>query len=222
MTSNDCHASPAGLEVCLRCKKGVKGTEAGLECDLCHYWFHTKCEGVGADLYKTLQKFEEAVRVGRSNSAIKWYCDSCARTVEKVDERLLQLEMGQVRLMDEMEELKEKMNQDMKELKEELEEKLSGHKDKVRADGEEPAGSTSKLLPISLKQEITEALDIEKRKDMVVIRGIQESEDMNEKVGMIMKELGFSKQYQVMGRIGGLRKRGLRRVILRTLVGIDL
>ena len=42
---------------------------------------------------------------------------------------------------------------------------------------------------------------------MVVIRGIQESEDMDEKVGMIMKELGFSKQYQVMGRIGGLRKK---------------
>ena len=54
MASNDCHASPAGLEVCLRCKKGVKGTEAGLECDLCHYWFYTKCEGVGADLYKAL------------------------------------------------------------------------------------------------------------------------------------------------------------------------
>ena len=42
--------------------------------------------------------------------------------------------------MDEMEKLKEKMNQEMKELKEELEEKLSGHKDKVRAEGEEPAG----------------------------------------------------------------------------------
>ena len=54
--------------MCLRCKKGVKGNEAGLECDLCHYWFHTKCEGVGADVYKALQKFEEAVRVGRANS----------------------------------------------------------------------------------------------------------------------------------------------------------
>ena len=75
-------------------QKGSKGNEAGLECDLCHYWFHTKCEGVGADIYKALQKFEEAVRVGRSNSAIKWYCDSCARTVEKVNGRLLQLEMG--------------------------------------------------------------------------------------------------------------------------------
>ena len=41
MTSIDSHASPVGLEVCLRCKKGVKGTDAGLECDLCHYWFHT-------------------------------------------------------------------------------------------------------------------------------------------------------------------------------------
>ena len=107
--------------------------------------------------------------------------------------------MGQVRLMDEIEKLKEKMNQEMKELKEELEDKLSGCKDRVRAEGEEPAGSSSKLLPIPLKQEIAEALDIEKRKDMVVIRGIQESENMDEKVGMIMKELGFSRQYTVMG-----------------------
>ena len=43
---------------------------------------------------------------------------------------------------------------------------------------------------------------------MVVISGIQESEDMDKKVGIIMKKLGFSKHYQVMGRIGGLRKRG--------------
>ena len=114
------------------------------------------------------------------------------------------------------------MNQEMKELKEELEEKLSGHKDKVRAEGEEPAGISSKLLPIPLKQEITEASDKEKRKDMVVIKSIQASGDRDEKVGMIMKELGFSKQYRVMSRIGGLRKRGLKRVILQTLVGIDL
>ena len=116
--------------------------------------------------------------------------------------------MGQVRLMDEMEKLREKMNQEMKEFEEELEDKLSGHKDKVRAEEEEPAGSSSKLLPIPLKQEITEALDIEKRKDMVGIKGIQESEDMDEKVGMIVEGTCFSKQYTVMGRIGGLKKKG--------------
>ena len=143
MTSNDGHASPAGLEVCLHCKKGVKGNEAGLECDLCHYWFHTKCEGVGADLYKALQKFEEAARAGRSSSAIKWYCDSCARTVEKVNGRLLQLEMGQARLMEEM-----------KKVKEESEEKLSGHEDKVRAGGEEPAGSSTSCCPYHLNRKL--------------------------------------------------------------------
>ena len=161
MTSNYGHASTAVLEVCLRCEKSVKGNEA--DCDLCLYWFHTKCEGVGADLYKTLQKFEEAVRVGRSNNGIKWYCDSCSITVEKVNGRLLLLEIGQLRLMDEMEKLREKMIQEMKKLKEELEEKLSGHKEE---------------------------------KGYGCHKGIQESEDMDEKVGMIMKELGFSKQYQ--------------------------
>ena len=85
---------------------------------------------------------------------------------------------------------------------------MSGHKDEVRARGDEPAGNSSKLLPVPLKQEITEALDIGKRKDMVVIRDIQESEDMDEKVGMIMKELYFTKQYQVIDRISGLGKKG--------------
>ena len=66
--------------------------------------------------------------------------------MEKINGRLLQLEMDKMRLMDEMEKLREKMNQEMKELKEELEEKLSGHKDKVRAKGEEPAGSSSRGL----------------------------------------------------------------------------
>ena len=57
--------------------------------------------------------------------------------------------------MYEMEKFTEKMSEEMKKLKEELEEKLSGHKDKDRAGGEEPAGSSIKLLPLPLKQEIT-------------------------------------------------------------------
>ena len=68
--------------------------------------------------------------------------------MEEVNGRLLQLEIGQVRLMDEMEKLREKMIKEMKKLKDELEGKLSGHKDKVKAEGEEPAGSSSKLLTI--------------------------------------------------------------------------
>ena len=67
----------------------------------------------------------------------------------------------------------------------------------------------NKLLPLPVRQEINEALDVEKRKDMIVIRGIGESEDVEEKFGMIMEELGFKKGYHMVGRIGGLRKRGV-------------
>ena len=49
---------------------------------------------------------------------------------------------------------------------------------------------------------------LRKKKDMIVIQGIKECEDMEEKVEMIMEELGFKKGYHVVGRIGGLRKRG--------------
>ena len=42
MTMSDGHAFSTGLVTCLICKKAAKETEASLECDLCHYWFHTK------------------------------------------------------------------------------------------------------------------------------------------------------------------------------------
>ena len=133
--------------------------------------------------------------------------------------------MGQVRLMDEMEKLKEKMNQEMKELKEELEDKLSGHKDMVRAEGEEPAGSSSKLLHPTTETGNYRGIGYREEKGHGCHKGYPGKWGYGREVGMTMKELGFSKQYTVMGRIGGLRKRGggggLRRVILQTLVEID-
>ena len=71
-----------------------------------------------------------------------------------------------------------------------------------------PVERYNKLLLLLVSQEINEALDVEKRKDTIVIRGIKESEDVEEKVEMIMEELRFKKGYHVVGRIGGLRKRG--------------
>ena len=52
----------------------------------------------------------------------------------------------------------------------------------------------NKLLSLPVRQEINEALDVEKRKDMIVVRGIKEDEDVEEKVGMIMEELGFKER----------------------------
>ena len=65
----------------------------------------------------------------------------------------------------------------------------------------------SQWLPTKKINGRTEINDIEKRKHKIVIRGIKESEDVEEKVEMIMEELRFKKGYHMVGRIGGLRKR---------------
>ena len=64
----------------------------------------------------------------------------------------------------------------------------------------------NRMLALPVRQEINEALDMEKRKDMIVVRGIQEDDDAEMRVKAIMKELGHTRQYQVIGRIGRLRK----------------
>ena len=198
MTSSDGQASSVELEKCLRCKKPVKDKESGLECDLCHYWFHIKCEGVGADMYKAMQKFEEAVKTGKTQSAVKWFCDCCARTVDKIICRLDELAKDQARMTELIDNLKQKQM--------ELEKGLAGVGEVVRSDDKSSAVVSNKSMALPVRQEINEALDMEKRKDMIVVRGIREDEDAEKRVEAIMQELGHKRQYQVLGRIGKLRK----------------
>ena len=78
MTSRDGHASSAGLETCLRCKKVVKGIKAGI-CVTIGFTqnvrvLEQRCTGHS----RSLRKF--AVKAGKTHSAIKWYCDKCTRT----------------------------------------------------------------------------------------------------------------------------------------------
>ena len=56
--------------------------------------------------------------------------------------------------------------------------------------------AANRMLPIPLKGNYR-GIGYREEKGHGCQRGIQESEDMEEKVGMIMKELGFSKQYTV-------------------------
>ena len=103
--------------------------------------------------------------------------NNCSRTVEGVNKRLEELERGQVKLREELEKMRGKQA--------EMEGKWVGPRDDESVVAVE---MNNKLLPLPVRQEINEALDVEKRKDMIVIRGIKESEDVEEKVEMIMEE----------------------------------
>ena len=94
----------------------------------------------------------------------------------------------------------------MKQKQLEFEKGLAGVGEEVRADEKSSVVGSNKLLALPVRQEINETLDVEKRKDQIVVRGIREDEDAEKRVKDIMEELGYTRQYQVVGRIGRLRK----------------
>ena len=67
----------------------------------------------------------------------------------------------------------------------------------------------NEMVSWPVRQQVYEAIEIEKRKDKLVISGIKESDDAEEKVGEILQEMGYQKTFQVVervGKVGGYRK----------------
>ena len=55
-----------------------------------------------------------------------------------------------------------------------------------------------------VRQQVNEVMEIDKRKDKVVISGIKEGEDAHVRVDEILLELGYTKTGQVVDRVGRL------------------
>ena len=169
----------ASSDLCLRCKKDVLEGEKGIICGGCEFRFHAKCE-VSAELYRAIVNFEEKKDGGR----IVWYCVCCAKTVERV-ERTIGI------LKAEVEKLKARVIS--LEGKESL--RVSeGPSNRVGTDGpsgtEGPGIVRSEVVSWPVRQQVNEAMEMEKRKDKLVISGIKESDDAEAKVREILQEMG--------------------------------
>ena len=51
-----------------KCGRPVKDTERGIECDVCHKWFHASCQGVNDEAYEALQEHLDI---------LAWICKVC-------------------------------------------------------------------------------------------------------------------------------------------------
>src|SRR5580692_3706526 len=60
----------AEKDKCKRCKKVVETD--GLECEFCHYWWHTGCVGVDEELYGLMKEYEKVNKGG-----LFWCCGEC-------------------------------------------------------------------------------------------------------------------------------------------------
>ena len=100
-----------------------------------------------------------------------------------------------------------------------------GSSNRVGTDGpsgtEGPGIVRNEVVSWPVRQQVNEAMEMEKRKDKLVISGIKESDDAEVKVGEILQEMGYRKAFQVVERVGkvggtGKGKDRLVRVKLET------
>ena len=68
----------------IRCKNNV--TKAGVRCNTCHLWVHTKCQSISKELYAILRN------PGRFGGVVTWNCDSCAASALRLEKRMVAIE----------------------------------------------------------------------------------------------------------------------------------
>ena len=55
---------------CGICKKSVNSNHRALQCDICDFWVHIKCNGLSDSDYLRLQLSDE-----------KWFCSKCTSEI---------------------------------------------------------------------------------------------------------------------------------------------
>lgn len=58
-------------DLCPECGRKVNDTDGGVQCEICSYWFHCKCQEISPDTYKALSNDDQ----------IHWYCEGCNRGI---------------------------------------------------------------------------------------------------------------------------------------------
>ena len=59
--------------MCIDCGKSVGEKEKGLECELCLEWYHSRCQGIGDELYKAMGP----------QKSVHWFCQNCNKEAVK-------------------------------------------------------------------------------------------------------------------------------------------
>ena len=66
---------------CGKCDKRVQDHNQGLQCDWCDIWYHAKCQGVDAALYKKVMDVSGAMSAAGTSNL--WLCRACTITYKK-------------------------------------------------------------------------------------------------------------------------------------------
>ena len=185
-------------EPCGTCQADVKSSDKALLCDLCCKWQHIRYINVNDDFYKLMKKL--CSTQGKGNH---WYCPSCDSVASQVLVSIKSLNDKHSKLETKHEELVS----DVIEMKSELEALKLSFADVVKGPVKASPSLTTTTVSLDkhVKLELAEAMEREKRRCNLVIVGVQESpeNEERERVKEILKQCtGEEVEFKIVGRIG--------------------
>jgi len=189
---------------CGTCRKKVKDTDNGIQCEWCQKWFHCGCEKVSNKLYRTM---------GEEDAAF-WCCRGCRRNVRgmKEENKVLRQENKTLRLENEK-----------------LRLRISAIEERVDAVKEEIINEVKVEVTRGIQDEIVNRLKQEeekkKRECNLILYNLRESEkengiereaeDKSLCLEIFKEELKFERvEIKKIVRLGRRQERGERRPLL--------
>jgi len=215
--------------MCGSCNAVVGGGEKAMQCDMCIRWVHNSCCNMPEDLYKVLAKHEKKC------TGTKWFCKSCESHFSKMrmevkilTDRQTIFEIKQDTADKDLSEIKREFSEFKKEFSDFVKDrKLTAENTSVKVDGKideikieideiknQVSGQSSSENLITLANapvrtiqvEVSEVMEREKRKNNVVIFGIEETNDefaTRDKVNTIVRAIGIDEnKVKYLGRVG--------------------
>lgn len=161
---------------CGSCRKIVKTNESAVECDLCKFWFHTKC----AEVKDTLVKFLESKDGQDAN--VHWYCKICGQSTKKLLDQMSSIDVRMTIVEEKLDAISTKLDELVKSWPEST---LSAPVGKVAETAIEPKVVTA------LTNELRER---EKRATNVVFTG----EATEEKIKSVVEKAGIDPPLKII------------------------
>ena len=215
---------------CGECRKTVGKNAKGVQCEHCLLWFHCACENVSDETYKIL-----------GQEKVHFYCGRCDKAVMKLMHVLVDIQERQERLEQDVIRMKRDMDDELRKVKEELSElrkiKPLSDSDQIHVNDEEVKRLQEEIGEVRntvenrmdktvkhVKEDLEEALEIERRKCNLIIHGVEES-DAEKDVEAVINILGeglhldFERHVDKVMRIGRLTPGKVRpvRLLLKKL-----
>ena len=167
---------------CLDCAKVVSDKDKGIQCEVCEGWYHSKCQQISDEAYEQLE----------ANDGLHWYCKGCNRAVVGILKSLAGIKAWQERTEKELDIFRKDIAEIRKELKtvgniaraaetqvkvtETMAKATETKLETVVSEGIEKTVESKFSDKVKVvKEDVAEALEMEKRRANIVFHGIKES-----------------------------------------------